>query len=72
MVGRMAYNTPWDLVRVDRELYGDTEDSKNREQLLTVSLNNNILWFIRNMLNTVSRSRMSGWVKENTYRIVYL
>jgi hypothetical protein len=46
MVGRMAYNTPWDLVRVDRELYGETEDSKNREQLLTVSLNINSLWFI--------------------------
>ena len=38
MVGRMAYNTPWDLVRVDRELYGDTEDTKNREQLLTVCI----------------------------------
>lgn len=36
MVGRMAYNTPWDLVRVDRELFGETEDTKNREQLLTV------------------------------------
>jgi hypothetical protein len=72
MVGRMAYNTPWDLVRVDRELYGDTEDSKNREQLLTVNINNKSLWFIRNMQNIVSRSRMSGWGKENTYRIVYL
>jgi hypothetical protein len=72
MVGRMAYNTPWDLVRVDRELYGETEDSKNREQLLTVSININILWFNRNMRNIVSRSRMSGWGKENTYRIVYL
>jgi hypothetical protein len=39
MVGRMAYNTPWDLVRVDRELYGETEESKNREQLLTVNIN---------------------------------
>ena len=38
MVGRMAYNTPWDLVRVDRELYCDTEDTKNREQLLTVCI----------------------------------
>jgi hypothetical protein len=56
----MAYNTPWDLVRVDRELYGDTEDSKNREQLLTVNINIKILWFNRNMRNTVSRSRMSG------------
>jgi hypothetical protein len=72
MVGRMAYNTPWDLVRVDRELYGDTEDSKNREQLLTVKINNKSLWFNRNMRNIVSRSRMSGWGKENTYRIVYL
>jgi tRNA-dihydrouridine synthase len=35
MVGRMAYNTPWDLVRIDRELYGDeTSHSKNREELL--------------------------------------
>jgi hypothetical protein len=72
MVGRMAYNTPWDLVRVDRELYGDTEDSKNREQLLTVIIYVISLWFIRNMRNTVSRSRMNGWVKENTYRIVFL
>jgi hypothetical protein len=72
MVGRMAYNTPWDLVRVDRELYGETEDSKNREQLITVNINNKSLWFNRNMRNTVSRNRMSGWGKENTYRIVYL
>jgi hypothetical protein len=46
MVGRMAYNTPWDLVRVDRELYGDLEDSKNREQLLIVCIVINLLYII--------------------------
>jgi len=31
MVGRMAYNNPWEIARIDRELFGETEDSKNRE-----------------------------------------
>lgn len=39
MVGRMAMNTPWELSRVDRELFGSTEDSLNREQILHVSIN---------------------------------
>jgi len=34
MVGRMAYNTPWDLSRIDKELYGEPEDSPNRDELL--------------------------------------
>jgi hypothetical protein len=31
MVGRMAYNQPWDLTRIDREIFGETKDSLNRE-----------------------------------------
>lgn len=34
MVGRMAYNTPWELSRADRELFGVKEDSMNREEIL--------------------------------------
>jgi len=31
MVGRLAYNNPWEIARIDREFYGETADSKNRE-----------------------------------------
>lgn len=31
MVGRMAYNNPWELTKIDRELFGVKEDSLNRE-----------------------------------------
>jgi tRNA-dihydrouridine synthase A len=34
MVGRLAYNTPWELAKADRELFGATEDSMNREEIL--------------------------------------
>ena len=34
MVGRLAYNTPWELTKVDRLLFGETKDSPNREELL--------------------------------------
>jgi tRNA-dihydrouridine synthase A len=35
MSGRMAMNTPWEVARVDRELYGDlTCETGTREQIL--------------------------------------
>jgi hypothetical protein len=38
MAGRMAYNTPWELAKVDMELFGETADSSNREEILQVSI----------------------------------
>ena len=38
MSGRMAMNTPWQLARIDREIYGDTEfTTMTREEILLVS-----------------------------------
>lgn len=34
MVGRMAYNNPWELAKIDRELFGCTNDSLNREEII--------------------------------------
>ena len=34
MVGRLAYNSPWELAKADRELFGVKEDSMNREEIL--------------------------------------
>jgi tRNA-dihydrouridine synthase len=31
MVGRMAYNNPWELAKIDKELFGSNENSLNRE-----------------------------------------
>ena len=36
MAGRMAYYSPWELAKVDREIYGDTEDSLTREEIIIV------------------------------------
>ena len=36
MVGRLAYNSPWDIVKIDRALYGYTADSLNREEIIRV------------------------------------
>ena len=43
MSGRMAMNTPWDCAKVDREIFGETEeDTMNREELLLVSMTFNV------------------------------
>ena len=35
MSGRMAMNNPWDVARIDREVYGDlTQNTKTREEIL--------------------------------------
>ena len=35
MSGRLAMNSPWELSRIDREIYKDySQDSLNREELL--------------------------------------
>mmetsp|Transcript_26258 Transcript_26258/g.25427 ORF Transcript_26258/g.25427 Transcript_26258/m.25427 type:complete len:156 (+) Transcript_26258:357-824(+) len=34
MVGRMAFNSPWDLSVIDRELFGVQKDSLTRRQIL--------------------------------------
>lgn len=34
MVGRLAYDNPWELAKVDREIFGETSDSQNREDLI--------------------------------------
>ena len=58
MAGRMAYNTPWELAKVDMELFGETADSSNREEILQVSI---VFYkFLRYMLNTVKKSKMNG------------
>lgn len=36
MVGRIAYQGPWELAKVDREIYGCAEDSMNREEIIKV------------------------------------
>ena len=39
----MAMNTPWDCAKVDREIFGETEeDTMNREELLLVSMTFNV------------------------------
>ena len=39
MSGRMAMNTPWECAKIDREIFGETEeDTMNREELLLVSM----------------------------------
>jgi hypothetical protein len=34
MVGRLAYNSPWELSKADRDLFRVKEDSMNREEIL--------------------------------------
>ena len=35
MSGRMAMNNPWDVARIDREVYGDlTQNTNTREEIL--------------------------------------
>ena len=34
MVGRLAYNSPWELAKADRLLFGEPSDSLNREEIL--------------------------------------
>lgn len=34
MSGRMAMNTPWELAKIDRDLFGETTDTLNREQIM--------------------------------------
>jgi tRNA-dihydrouridine synthase len=34
MVGRMAYNTPWQIAAVDKAFYGSTEDTRNRAEVM--------------------------------------
>jgi tRNA-dihydrouridine synthase len=34
MSGRMAMNTPWEVARIDREIFGDTTDTMTREEIL--------------------------------------
>lgn len=34
MAGRLAMYTPWEISKVDREFYGETKDSMNREDIL--------------------------------------
>ena len=35
MVGRMAYNNPWEMTKIDRELFGSTADSMTRDEIIT-------------------------------------
>ena len=38
MSGRMAMNTPWEVAKIDREIYGETEtQTMTREEMLLVS-----------------------------------
>jgi len=35
MSGRMAMNTPWELAKIDRDIFNDySRDTLNREQIL--------------------------------------
>lgn len=34
MSGRMAMNTPWEVARVDRELFGEQTDTLTRDEIL--------------------------------------
>jgi tRNA-dihydrouridine synthase len=38
MSGRMAMNTPWEVARIDREVYGDENaNTLTREEMILVS-----------------------------------
>ena len=37
MSGRMAMNTPWQIARIDREIYGEDTNTMTREEILLVS-----------------------------------
>ncbi len=38
MSGRMAMNTPWEVAKIDREVYGETDsNTMTREEILLVS-----------------------------------
>ena len=34
MSGRMAMNTPWEVARIDRELFGEQSDTLTRDEIL--------------------------------------
>jgi len=39
MSGRMAMNTPWEVAKIDREVYGDTSaETMTREEILLVRI----------------------------------
>ena len=39
MSGRMAMNTPWEVAKIDREIYGETDtQTMTREEMLLVSI----------------------------------
>ena len=38
MSGRLAMNNPWDIARIDRDVYGDlSQNTMTREEILLVS-----------------------------------
>lgn len=38
MSGRMAMNTPWEVAKIDREIFGEDVETMNREEILLVSI----------------------------------
>ncbi len=70
----------WDAWPITRpgiwsELTGNctvTPKTPKIENSYSLYLSISIYSVYRNMLNTVSRSKMSGWPRANTYRTVYL
>jgi len=36
MVGRVAYQSPWEIAKIDRDLFGDTADTRTREEIIRV------------------------------------
>ena len=66
MSGRMAMNTPWEVAKIDRELFGETEESTmTREEILLVS--NSVVHIVFDNRFVVVRTTQSLLRKSRTW-----
>lgn len=66
MVGRVAYQSPWEIGKIDRELFGDEADTRTREEIIRVSAH--LLIIVVRSMRTMpreSRTRRESAMKRS-------